>query len=879
MARKASAYSESSRGFNDIIGVVLMCFALLLLAALMSYHPRDVSANAVPPNPSVHNWIGPFGAWLAHYFFFWTGAAAYLFPVLLFAVGLGCFLEAFAYLRRRWAWSLVLVICCMGLLDLYRDYFNKLHSNLNAEVGGILGRNLNQHLFGECFGTAGATIIFLMLYFISLLFLTNFQLGEWIRALWGRRAGAEGEPATDEEALDRRARDLQKQAKKLQEEVDRAGLGADMKPVPAPTVRDLSVPEPSKSGRARKPGQPEPVTEPAPADEGEIIPAREVAAATTADILGKKAESADKPTASKTAETKAEAPAGEKADAEAKPPEPKPEPEVHISGLPAPSPKPKPPRKPKPITVASTPMIGNYQLPPLDFLQHPDPNLKPTESKEELLANARLMQQTLAQFEIPVELGDITKGPTITRYELHPAPGVKLEKITALNNNLAAALKAERIHILAPVPGKSSVGVEVPNPVKTTVIIRDLLESDEWRNTKARIPLALGKDVYGHPIISDLSEMPHLLIAGSTGSGKSVCINAIITSLLYRFSPDQLRFVMIDPKVVELQQYNTLPHLVVPVVTDPKKVILALRWVVNEMEKRYQIFARVGVRNIGSFNSRPKNKPLPPREPELPLLAKKEKVEPGADGFAVEVDEEIVVPREEDIIIPEKLSYIVVIIDELADLMLVAPADVEMAIARITQMARAAGIHCIVATQRPSVDVITGVIKANIPARIAFQVAAKVDSRTILDAMGADKLLGKGDLLYLPPGSAKLIRAQGSLITDQEIQSIVDFIAKQAKPSYELEIHQQLSRAGNDSDDEGGIDEDEEIIQDCIEVIRSEQKASVSLLQRRLRLGYGRAARIMDELENRGIVGPSKGAEPRDILIDLDGGGADGRGQ
>ena len=319
-----------------------------------------------------------------------------------------------------------------------------------------------------------------------------------------------------------------------------------------------------------------------------------------------------------------------------------------------------------------------------------------------------------------MSLGDITKGPTITRYELHPAPGVKLEKITALNNNLAAALKAERIHILAPVPGKSSVGIEVPNPVKTTVIIRDLLESEEWRNTKARIPLALGKDVYGHPIISDLSEMPHLLIAGSTGSGKSVCINAIITSLLYRFSPDQLRFVMIDPKVVELQQYNALPHLVVPVVTDPKKVILALRWVVNEMEKRYQIFARVGVRNILSFNSRPKNKPLPPREPELPLLAKKEKVEPGADGFAVEVDEEIVVPREEDIVIPEKLSYIVVIIDELADLMLVAPADVEMAIARITQMARAAGIHCIVATQRPSVDVITGVIKANIPARIAF---------------------------------------------------------------------------------------------------------------------------------------------------------------
>jgi S-DNA-T family DNA segregation ATPase FtsK/SpoIIIE len=516
-------------------------------------------------------------------------------------------------------------------------------------------------------------------------------------------------------------------------------------------------------------------------------------------------------------------------------------------------------------------------MPPMDFLQYPDTTVKPTESKEELMANARLMQQTLAQFDIEVSLGDITKGPTITRYELHPAPGVKLEKIAGLNNNIAAALKAERIHILAPVPGKSSVGIEVPNIVKTKVILRDLLESEEWHKTKARIPLALGKDVYGHPIIADLADMPHLLIAGSTGSGKSVCINSIIASLLYKFPPDQLRFVMIDPKVVELQQYNLLPHLVVPVVTDPKKVILALRWVVNEMEKRYQIFAKVGVRNIKSFNERPKGRhATPPAQTELPLSAKKEKIEPGAEGFAVEVDEEIVVPRDDDIVIPDRLSYIVVIIDELADLMLVAPADVEMAIARITQMARAAGIHCIVATQRPSVDVITGVIKANIPARIAFQVASRVDSRTILDAMGADKLLGKGDMLYLPPGSAKLIRAQGALILDQEIQSIVDFIARQGKPSYELEIHQQLSRPVSSSDSGDSSEQDEELIEQCIEVIRSEQKASVSLLQRRLKIGYGRAARIMDELENRGIVGPSKGAEPRDILIDLDGTGADG---
>ncbi len=883
MARKASANSESSHGFNDIIGIVLMGFGVLLLVALLSYHPRDVSANGLPTNPSVRNWIGPIGAWMGYFWFLLVGAAAYELPALLFFLGLGCFFDFFAYLRRRWAWAVVLFLCCICLLDLYRGAMETLEHNLHIMAGGLIGVNLNRFIFNY-FGTVGATIIFLVLAFISILMLTNFQFGAWVRGLLAKtekvsapsRAASNGaeKSSPEEKVLERRAQDLKKQAKQLEEQVERSGLGADMKPVPAPMVRDHSFPQPSKTGRVKKSFEPE------PAVEGVVIPAHEVAAATTAEILGKKSASGkpDREPVVKDVNAPPDVKNDEKntetnptADGETSPVAPAP-------AMPVARPRPAP-KRPKPITVASTPMIGNYQLPSLDFLQLPDMTLKPTESKEELMANARLMQQTLAQFDIEVALGDITKGPTITRYELHPAPGVKLEKITALNNNIAAALKAERINILAPVPGKSSVGVEVPNAVKTKVIMRDLLESDEWRNTKAKIPLALGKDVYGNPIVADLAEMPHLLIAGSTGSGKSVCINAIISSLLYRFSPDQLRFVMIDPKVVELQQYNSLPHLVVPVVTDPKKVILALRWVVNEMEKRYQIFARVAVRNIASFNSRPKNKPIPPSEPELPLMARKEKVEPGADGFAVEVDEQIVVPREEDIVIPEKLSYIVVIIDELADLMLVAPADVEMAIARITQMARAAGIHCIVATQRPSVDVITGVIKANIPARIAFQVAAKVDSRTILDSMGADKLLGKGDMLYLPPGSARLIRAQGALITDQEMQSVVDFIAHQAKPSYEMEIHQQLSKPSNTFDGSAGIDEDEDIIQQCIEVIRTEQKASVSLLQRRLRLGYGRAARIMDELENRGVVGPSKGAEPRDILIDLDGEGADGAGQ
>lgn len=895
MSRKSG--ENSKHGFNDVIGIALLALALLLVVAQFSFDHNDIAFLTTRVNKPIHNLIGLLGAWLAYVFFVLFGLGAYIAPLLLAVFGASLLLPFLGHLRERLRWSLlwttILMISLTGLLNIVGRPLRAWQESVGAPFAGgwlgyaTFGQTQNYNYGFALLGNIGATIVYASLGVISLLFLTNFQLGNWIRFLLIKDEVAPvTDPKSEEEInLEKRARELEKQKRKLEEEVQKSnsGLGADLQPVPEPTVRDLSVPQ-AKGPRIRKttlPDSPKAV-QPAgePVETGEVIPAREVAAATANEILGKVTEG--KKTVEKSAEEVKAEPAGPEMMEPDKPAEPKPEPIITIAdgSVPAPSTRPKAaPKKPKPMTVASVPMIGNYRLPAFDFLQHPDLTIKPTESREELMANARLMQQTLAQFDIEVSLGDITKGPTITRYELHPAPGVKLEKIQNLSNNLAAALKAERIHILAPVPGKSSVGVEVPNAIKTKVIMRDLFESDEWRTTKARVPIALGKDVYGHPIIADLAEMPHLLIAGSTGSGKSVCVNSIIASLLYRFSPDQLRFVMIDPKVVELQQYNALPHLVVPVVTDPKKVILALRWVVNEMEKRYKIFARVGVRNIKSFNERPKNKPLPAQELELPLAAKKEKVEPGAEGFAVEVDEEIIVPREEDIVIPEKLSYIVVIIDELADLMLVAPADVEMAIARITQMARAAGIHCIVATQRPSVDVITGVIKANIPARIAFQVASRVDSRTILDAMGADKLLGKGDMLYLPPGSAKLIRAQGALITDQEINGIVEFIAQQGKPSYEMEIHQQLSKPTAGTDVESGIDEDEEIIQQCIEVIRSEQKASVSLLQRRLRLGYTRAARIMDELEGRGIVGPSKGAEPRDILIDLDGEGHDGAGQ
>jgi DNA segregation ATPase FtsK/SpoIIIE, S-DNA-T family len=507
--------------------------------------------------------------------------------------------------------------------------------------------------------------------------------------------------------------------------------------------------------------------------------------------------------------------------------------------------------------------IENYVLPSVQLLEPIDLEGRKAADPAELKLIQHVLIDTLKQFNIEASPGDITRGPTITRYELYPARGVRVDKISSLERDLARATRAERINILAPIPGKDTVGIEIANSKKVKVTLREILESDEWTQTKHRIPIVLGKDVYGKIILGDMAQMPHGLVAGTTGSGKSVCINAIIASILFRFSPDDLRFVMIDPKVVEMQMYNALPHLVMPVVTDPKKVLLALRWVVNEMENRYKIFAKVGVRNVTGFNARPK----PKSQRELDLENGVE--EPGETGRLAKDPETppIVVARDDDLIIPERMSYIVVIIDELADLMQTAPADVESAIARITQMARAAGIHMIVATQTPRADVVTGVIKANIPTRIAFQVASALDSRVILDENGAERLLGQGDMFYRPPGTSRLIRSQGVLVTDDEIRQLVEFVSAQGTPAFDPSIQNQLESS---APAEEVTEEDEMLVEKCLEIIRQEKRASTSMLQRRLRLGYTRAARVVDILERRGILGPGDGAKPREILVDLD---------
>jgi len=467
-----------------------------------------------------------------------------------------------------------------------------------------------------------------------------------------------------------------------------------------------------------------------------------------------------------------------------------------------------------------------YKLPSLDILDSPPPP-EARRIKDDLEGNARILEETLRDFDIEIKVVEINKGPVITRYEAEPAPGVNIHRITSLSDNIALAMKAQSVRIVAPVPGKGTVGFEVPNSSSSLVYLKEVLDSKEYKEARSKLKLAIGKDIAGTPVIADLATMPHLLIAGATGSGKTVCVNTIITSLLFNSSPDDVKFIMIDPKRVELAVFNDLPHLLSPVVTDTKKVAATLDWVVSEMDSRFELFSRAGVRNIDLYN---------------------EKYDKGEAGKALEG-------------FPNHLPYIIVIIDELADLIMVAQADVEVTITRLAQLSRAVGIHIIIATQRPSVDVITGVIKANFPARISFKVASKVDSRTVLDINGADKLLGRGDMLFIEPGASKPVRAQCSLINDKEIERITDFIKSQLAPQYVediVEAHKKTSFKKFEKD---------EVYGEAVKLVLETRQASVSVLQRRLGLGYTRAARLIDMMEDEGIVGPYQGSKPRDILV------------
>lgn len=494
---------------------------------------------------------------------------------------------------------------------------------------------------------------------------------------------------------------------------------------------------------------------------------------------------------------------------------------------------------------------GQYELPPFTLLEEA-PQKDTRVKRDLLLANSRILEKKLADFGVEARVVEVQPGPVITMYEVEPAAGVKINRITNLSDDLALALMAPSIRIIAPIPGKSVIGIELPNLKRDSVFLKDVLNADAFLKSSHRLPIALGVDFIGSPVIADLAKMPHLLIAGTTGSGKSVALNAMICSLLFRTQPDQVKFLMVDPKRLELSSYEGIPHLMHPVVVDPKKASQVLRWTVEEMERRYRVISEFNVKSIDAYN-------------EALLTGAKGKAAPARPSTDA-TNENTAEPAQKRPATFEHvaLPYIIVIIDELADLMMVASRDVEDSLTRLAQMARAAGIHLIIATQRPSVDVITGLIKANFPTRISFKVSSKIDSRTIIDQPGAEALLGSGDMLFIPPGTSKLVRIHGAYVSDPEISRVVEFIKRQAQPTYDTSIERFEYESSQTQAEDDGLDAKYD---EAVALVGELGQASISLVQRYMKIGYNRAARMIEQMEREGIVGPSDGAKPRKVLI------------
>ena len=774
-----------------------LCFVTgtYLSAALLDYDPGQTKFHST--SPAFTNWVGWVGADMVSILYLTIGMSTWLLPFALFWMFYVAVRNSRHLVATRVTAIVIGMIAMTGLLAM----FDRQPNNLFPEAwGGVTGKFIYERMLAGPLGPFGSALLLVTVYAFALLFTITKDIAAEIEKMMASFSEWRAARAKRQAALD-----AERQKRRDERERQRNALA----PVSAPAPAAGPV---------------------GPAGAKKIVLAKPVEAAPVA-----------KPPAA------AMPPAAPKV--EPKPPAPKEAPaKIALTIV-----KPEEPKKAK-VTLPQS-ADSAHIFPPLSLLKE-QVKAASSNSDEEHNANATSLMRILGEFGVEVSLGEIHVGPVITRYEVVPAPGVRVEKIAGLDKNIALGMRAQSVRILAPIPGKAAVGVEVPNQHPTPVGMRELLESEDWANAKAELPIALGRDVSGKPLISDLSKMPHLLIAGATGSGKSVCINSIVASILYSKSPADVRLIMVDPKVVELKIFNSLTHMYIPVVTEPKKVPAALKWLLGEMEQRYQIFAKSNVRNIVGFNSRKKGpKEAPPAQASL-------------DGLDV--------PRDDDLPIPDRLPYIVAIIDELADLMMVAPAEIETSIARLAQLARAAGIHLIIATQRPSVNVITGVIKANPPSRIAFQVASQVDSRTILDTKGAETLIGRGDMLFSPPGTSRLVRAQGAFVADEEIQGIVEFMKKNGEPQYAKAVQQQIDRAARedeedeDGDFEDGDGSDEELYDKALDVLKSTRRASTSMLQRRLRIGYNRAARIMEMMEEKGVVGPENGSSPREIIGDLD---------
>ena len=836
--------------------MAVLCFVLglFLLVAFFDYDPMQYAGNrsgaasvigkegvAVQSlSVTKENLVGPFGVYSTYWSYTILGAAAWLIPVFLLFQTYLALRSTRRFVNTRVAVMGLAIGTGAGILAMQswvlgnRQWFP-------AGPGGWIGGLVYRDGLRQVFGTFGAGVLLVVTYALSMLFVFTRDIGaefdrliQWFQRWRERRAQLQAERA-DQKRL------LKEQAAKQKVEAQAAAKATAA--VLAETPIPVAAPLPPIGPAGKKLSIPKTQDEPLSARPGVRPPAA------SSESAAKTETGAFPPPEPKPNPLKlpSKTPVGEPAT-DTKPPAAAAAGKIELKIV-----APEETRKAK--TAPAKTADDDYQYPPLSLLGESAQNI--SADREEHEQNAQNLMRILGEFGVEVTLGEIHVGPVITRYEVVPAAGVRVEKIAGLDKNIALGMRAQSVRILAPIPGKAAVGVEVPNKKATTVGLRGILESEDWDGAKAMLPIAIGKDVSGKPLIADLTKMPHLLIAGATGSGKSVCINAIIASIVYSARPEEVRLIMVDPKIVELQIFNSLPHMLIPVVTEPKKVPAALKWLLSEMEQRYQIFAKAGVRNIAAFNALKKTAKTPPPQP----AQQQAELAGVASAYDVEIP-------------TEPLHYIVAIIDELADLMMVAPAEIETSIARLAQLTRAAGIHLIIATQRPSVNVITGVIKANLPSRIAFQVASQVDSRTILDFKGAETLIGRGDMLF--SSASKLIRAQGAFVSDDEIKEIVEFLKKNGPPRYASDVQDHIDRAASEDDEdeadgeEGDLGDDEELYQQAVEVLKASRRASTSMLQRRLRIGYNRAARIMEIMEEKGIVGPENGSSPREILVDLD---------
>ena len=841
VARKKVVSQPRKIGSRPVWALLFFTLAALVFVAVFDYNSGQYHAD--PPTDT--NLVGQFGSFLGFHGFHYFGVSIWLFPLYLLWMGVRFLIQQDP--RKRLITGLVALgslICASGLAAMMGDVGQAqggvFENQLSNGFGGVIGELIAPVILQPFIGPFGSFLILLMGFVVGSVIVFTDNLGRFLDYIQNVYNGFLAERAASKEersalrAERGEAKRLAKEevaAAKAQYKADRAAAKAGKKSQ-AVLTEDQEDEEDVADDDGRRPS---------------LLPASMTSPA------GLKREVANKKLPAKPVKPLLE------------------EPESPIEPIEPPKPKFDPSmikvvaEEKTEKAVASIPeRRGDYVFPPLSLLA--EPQVAGTISAEDHAGTMQALVRTLDEFGVKVIPGEIHTGPVITRYEVKPAPGVRVEKIVNLDKNIALGLQAMSVRILAPVPGKGTVGIEVPNKISEAVCMRDIIESRAWAEANAEIPVVLGKDVTGKPMVMDLTKMPHVLIAGSTGSGKTVCINAIIASLLYHSGPDDLRFIMVDPKVVEMQMYNALPHMLIPVVTEAKKVPGALKWLIAEMEHRYQIFAKTNVRNIAGFNA----KLMKDKEEQAKAEAMDADMTPEERAAVSNME----VPRDDDAFeVPKKkLPYIVCIIDELADLMMVAPADIETCIARIAQLARAAGIHLVLATQRPSVNVVTGVIKANLPSRISFKVASKIDSRTILDGGGAEALIGKGDMLFIPPGTSSLVRAQGAFVSDDEIEAIVEFLKENNDPpQIAQEVQQQIDAGGDDGASGGdGGEEADELLPDAIDVLRSTKRASTSMLQRRLRVGYNRAARLMEVLEDRGIVGPENGSSPREILVDLD---------